>query len=253
MENNGYSEERFIEIDSLRGFAIILMIFLHILWDLDYFGIMPLNKNIYQFQLVIPILFFLLVGICLSFSFKPNKKKNEIKKHLIKRGLLIFNIGLLLTAITMFFFPNRPIIFGVLHCIGISIIFSIPFLKFKKYNLLIAISMIIAGIIIARYPVENPNIFLYILGFHPTNIWQSTIDYFPILPWFGVTLFGVALGNILYKDNKRRFRIPSIFRYKPIILFSWLGKHSLKIYLLHQPLIAGTIFVVNNNLYILPF
>jgi uncharacterized membrane protein len=249
MENNGYSETRFIEIDILRGFAIILMIFLHILWDLDYFGIMSLNKNIYQLQFITAALFFLVVGICLSFSFKSDKKKNEIKKHLIKRGLLIFSIGLILTAITMFFFPSRPIIFGVLHFIGLSLILSIPFLKFKKYNLPIGIFIIITGIIIGRYPVENPNILLYIIGFHPANVWQSTIDYFPLFPWFGVTLSGVALGNIFYKDNKRRFRMPSLFRYKPMSLFSWLGKHSLKIYLLHQPLIAGTIFVVNNYLY----
>jgi len=35
--------QRFIELDILRGFAILFMIILHLFWDLDYFGILPLN------------------------------------------------------------------------------------------------------------------------------------------------------------------------------------------------------------------
>jgi len=72
---------------------------------------------------------------------------------------------------------------------------------------------------------------------------KYTIDYFPLLPWLGVCLLGIALGDIMYKDNKRRFPLPDLSKYRPSKLFSWLGQHSLAIYLLHQPVIAGVLFL----------
>ena len=234
---------RFIELDVLRGIAIALMIFLHLLWDLDYFGIVPLNHQIYQIQGAVPLLFFLLVGICLVVGKNKNLSKTtqEQKKydrHLALRGLKIFGFGMVITLVTIVFMPDRPIIFGVLHFIGLSIILSIPFIKMKHYNVLFAFLIIFAGILIGHYPIENPTVFHLIIGLHQANIWSYTIDYFPLLPWFGVTLIGVVLGDILYKDNKRRFYLPDLSKYKSVTTLSWVGKHSLAIYLLHQPVIA---------------
>jgi len=243
--------DRFIELDVLRGFAIILMIFLHLLWDLDYFGIIPLNTQIYRMQVFVPTLFFIILGICLVVS--KNKKsakasydEKRYNKHLFVRGLKIFGFGMILTFLTLIFIPDRPIIFGVLHCIGFSIILSIPFLKLKYYNLVFAALIILAGFLIGNYPIENPTVVHLAIGMHQPNVYQYTVDYFPILPWFGACLFGMALGDFLYKDNKRRFGFMDISRYKPVTMFSWLGKHSLAIYLLHQPIIAGalTIFII---------
>ena len=244
----GYYSVRFIELDVLRGIAIGLMIYLHILWDLDYFGIYPLNQEIYQLQRIVPPIFFMLVGVCLAVSRNKNincsiEKIKKYNNHLIKRGLKILGVGVAISIATFIFVPNRPIIFGVLHFIGLSIILSIPFIKFKKYNILFAIIFILIGIFIGGYHIENPSIIHLILGIHQANIWEYTIDYFPLLPWFGVTLFGIALGDYLYKDNKRRFRLPDLSKYKPLAMFSWLGKHSLAIYILHQPIIAGMLSI----------
>ncbi|MHA1487713.1 MAG: heparan-alpha-glucosaminide N-acetyltransferase domain-containing protein, partial [Promethearchaeota archaeon] len=68
-------------------------------------------------------------------------------------------------------------------------------------------------------------------------------DYFPLIPWFGATLVGIVLGSILYKDNKRRFYLPDLSKYKSFTMLSWVGKHSLAIYLFHQPVIAGMLFI----------
>jgi len=241
--------DRFIELDVLRGSAIILMIFLHLLWDLDYFGVIPLNTTIYRMQVFVPTLFFVLLGICLVVS--KNKKKvhsfydeTRYNKHLFVRGLKIFGFGMILTFLTLVFIPDRPIIFGVLHCIGLSIILSIPFLKLKYYNLIFASLIVLAGFLIGQYSFENPTVIHLAIGMHQSNVYQYTVDYFPILPWFGACLFGMVLGDFLYKDNKRRFSFPDISRYKPVTMFSWLGKHSLAIYLLHQPVIAGALSVL---------
>ena len=232
---------RFVELDLLRGMAILVMVFLHVLWDLDYFGFMPLDRDIYQFQVIIPTLFFILMGICLVIT--TNKKhgfsNKELRTHLLSRGLWIFGLGMIITIATLLFMPDRPIFFGVLHCIGFSIILSIPLLRLKKYNIAIGFAIIIVGFVMGFYPVQDANLISLIIGIHPANIGHLTIDYFPLFPWFGASLIGVGLGNLLYKDGKRQFRFPDISRYKPIALFSWLGKHSLTIYLIHQPIIAG--------------
>jgi len=245
---NQANSGRFIEIDVLRGLAIILMIFLHIIWDLDYFGLFPINTQIYQFQKIVPTIFFILLGVCLVVS--KNKKITQTSfdeitynKHLFLRGLKIFGLGMIITLVTMIFIPDKPIFFGVLHCIGFSIILSIPFMKFKYYNLLFASLVILIGFLFSQNSIEDPTLIHLVVGLQPTNIAQYTIDYFPLFPWFGACLFGIVLGKLLYKDNERRFRIPDISKYKPVTMFSWLGKHSLTIYLLHQPIIAGALSI----------
>jgi len=240
-------QNRFIELDFFRGFAIIFMVFLHIMWDLDYFGLVPLNQDIYQFQKIVPSIFFILVGICLTVTYNRSIKKQvnyngKTYSHLIKRGFKILILGLIISIVTLIFIPEKPIFFGVLHCIGLSIILAVPFLKLKNYNILIAPLFILVGIAFSNFTIENPNILHLILGIHQANVGQFTIDYFPILPWFGVILLGIGLGNIIYcNGDKRRFRLPDLTKYRSITTISWLGKNSLSIYLIHQPLIAGTI------------
>lgn len=238
--------QRFIELDILRGFAILFMIILHLFWDLDYFGILSLNKNFYSLNIIVPMMFFLLVGICLAVN--NNKYKHQPRKmHLrtVQRGLWILNLGILLTLLTAVFLPDRPILFGVLHCIGCCIILSTLLLRFKSTNIILAAFIIVSGLALGFfYTTEDPTMVELATGIHEADIGKHTIDYFPILPWFGVCLVGIALGNILYKDNKRRYPLPDLSRYKPTKLFSWMGQHSLAIYLIHQPLIAGVLFLV---------
>ncbi|MCX6666996.1 MAG: heparan-alpha-glucosaminide N-acetyltransferase [Euryarchaeota archaeon] len=249
LKLNKSTADRFIELDLLRGFAIMIMVSLHALWDLDYFGLVPLNQQIYQFGKIAPIMFFLLVGMCLAVSYnrkanKPSYDQKKYNQHCILRGLKIFSLGMILTTATLLFMPDRPILFGVLHCIGFCIILSAIFLKMKPtYTFLIGAMVILVGFVMPMFPVENPTMLHLAAGLHQTNIYSYTVDYFPIFPWLGLCLVGIALGRWLYKDNKRQFRMPDLSKYKPISAFSWLGQHSLAIYLLHQPIIAGALFL----------
>ncbi len=233
----------------LRGFAIILMIFGHILWDLDYFGLMPMNNGVYNvLKVTVQPMFFLLVGISLVVSKKKIEKMklNDEKKYdkrLIFRGLKILGLGMIFTILTLIFIPEKPIFFGVLHCIGLSVILSAPFLKYRKYNLLFVIIILFASLVVANYNIENPTIFHLALGIHQANVGSYTIDYFPLLPWFGICLLGIIIGDCLYSGNERKFRIPDLSSYRPIKIFQWCGQHSLIIYLIHQPIIAGVISV----------
>jgi len=73
------------------------------------------------------------------------------------------------------------------------------------------------------------------LGLEPDN--HMYVDYFPLIPWFGVVLIGIFLANILYADNIRRFPLPDLTHLRLVRMLQHLGQNSLMIYLIHQPLL----------------
>lgn len=235
------SYKRFWEIDFLRGIAVVLMIIFHFLYDLNYFGIYKINLYsgpILIYLYLIGSTFLLLVGISLSLSYsriKNSLSTKEIRLKYLKRGLMIFALGLIITLVSWLYLNDGFIIFGVLHCIGLSIILAIPFLKYRYINISIGIILIIIGIILKNYSF-NFN-YLIFLGFKPIHFY--TVDYFPLLPWFGVVLVGIFLGNIIYVNHKRRYKIKNLEKLKFLKFFCCLGRHSLIIYFIHQPIMLS--------------
>jgi uncharacterized membrane protein len=236
-------EGRFIEIDLVRGIAIAFMVAFHFLWDLDYYGMSPLDKQVYWYSQVIPIIFFILVGMCLVLS-----AKKKTMEQMMVRGAIILLIGCIISVISTFIIPDKPVAFGVLHCIGLSMILGAFFIKMKvKVLLYLSMPVLFFGLLLNRLPVEKPNILQLIVGLHQEDLSKYTVDYFPMLPWFGIVLVGMALCGILYKDGRRQFPFPDLTKYIPAKVMSYVGKHSLTIYLAHQPIIAGTL------LYVVPY
>jgi len=234
---------RFWEIDSLRGIAVIMMIIFHLLFDLAFFT--RFNFNVDSgfwlfFARATASIFIFLVGVSLTISYSRAEKqgKSRFSKYL-KRGLKIFSWGLAITLITWIFFRQEFIIFGVLHFIGLSIIFAYPFIKYKWRNLVAGVFIIALGIYLSKITFSFS--WLMWLGFVPKYLY--TLDYFPLLPWFGVILIGLFAGNILYRKNSRAFKIADLSKNYAARAFGWLGRHSLFIYLLHQPVLMGVIYI----------
>jgi len=229
---------RFWEIDSLRGIAIMMMIVFHFLFDLAYFGGYSFNVSSgfwLYFARATAAIFIFLVGVSLTISFSRVSKarsKGLFPKYL-KRGLGIFACGMAITLITWIFFRQEFIIFGVLHFIGISIILAYPFIRWKYKNLAIGAILIAAGLLLRNFTFNFQ--WLMWLGFVPKSLY--TFDYFPLLPWFGVVMIGLFFGNMLYANGRRQFRIFSLPEKHAARFFSFLGRHSLLIYLVHQPLL----------------
>ncbi|MDH7516970.1 MAG: heparan-alpha-glucosaminide N-acetyltransferase [Candidatus Thermoplasmatota archaeon] len=238
--------ERFWEIDLLRGIAIIMMIIYHIIFDLNYFKIY--KTAIYSAPMLIflyPIgaMFLLLVGISLTLSYsraQKNLTKKQLQLKFLKRGLWVFCLGLIITLVTWFYLKEGFIIFGVLHCIGVSIILAYPLIKYRFENLVIGVILILLGVLLRTMRFEFS--YLLWLGFIPSSFY--TLDYFPLLPWFGVVLLGVFLGNTFYKDNERKFKLNDISQNIVIRFMCFLGRHSLVIYLLHQLIIIAVIHLI---------
>jgi uncharacterized membrane protein len=241
-------KSRFWEIDTLRGIAIIMMIIYHIIFDLYFFDFLDISIKapfLQLFQRPIGIIFILLVGISLTLSYSKAKKdldEKQIFKKFLKRGLKIVILGLFITLITWIFLEKGFIIFGVLHCIGISIILGYKFLNYRIANLIIGIILIIIGILLRTLAFDFK--YLLWLGFIPKEFY--TVDYFPLLPWFGVVLLGIFIGNTLYPYHNRIFRLADMSKYKIIKFLSYLGKHSLIIYFVHQVIIICLILLFKN-------
>ena len=247
-------QQRFWEIDFLRGIAIIMMVLYHLLYNLHYFA--QYNVNVYSgfwmyFARTTATIFIFLVGVSLSVSFSRTKKihkdRNKLFIKYLRRGLKIFSWGLIITLVTRIFLGKAFVIFGILHLIGISIILAYPFLKLRYWNLLIGLICIFLGAYLRGFAFDF--YWLSWLGFKPAQFYS--VDYFPLLPWFGVVLIGIFFGNLFYSDYSRRFQLVDLSFFSGIKVFCFLGKHSLLIYLLHQPLIIAVLYLfgmVNVNL-----
>jgi uncharacterized membrane protein len=239
-------EGRYWELDFLRGFAIILMILFHFIYDLNHIRIIyyklwegPFD---YASKLVASV-FFLLVGISLTISYNKTRNTQTISQIRIRkfyRGLKLILLGMIITIISWIIIPSRFVIFGVLHCIGVSIILSIPLLSKKNSNLFLGSVIILFGIIL-NYLTFNVT-WLIPLGFLPPKFFS--IDFFPFFPWFGIVLVGIGIGHYLYPEGKRRYDIDDDMNKKGINRISFIGRHSLHIYFLHQPVLFFIIFIL---------
>jgi len=242
------SSERFWEIDALRGIAILMMITYHVFFDLNYFGFTTTDLNalpVLFYLYPIGTMFLLLVGISLTLSYarvQNTLTKNQLRIKYLKRGSSIFGLGLIITLVTWLYPHNGYIIFGVLHCIGLSILLAYPFIQSRLSALLCGLICIGIGIYLhVMVTVDFP--WLLWLGFVPTGFY--TLDYFPLLPWFGVVLIGISLGNTLYKNNTRIFTIKDHSQFIVSRGLCFLGRHSLIIYLLHQLVIVGILYLLS--------
>ena len=221
-----------------------MMIVFHIIYDLNFFADISVAISPgfwWGLARATASIFIFLVGLSLTISYSRIKGKlgqADIAKKFVKRGLIIFTWGLFITALTYEFMPHGMIWFGILHLIGITIIISIPLIRFKYLNLILGIIIILTGILI--YPVTVSFPWLLPLGLKPLIFYS--FDYVPILPWFGIALLGIFAGNTIYPNGKRSFKtrnMPGAARH-----LCRIGRNSLLVYLIHQPILIGIIYLV---------
>jgi uncharacterized membrane protein len=232
-------KNRFWEVDSLRGAAVIMMIIFHLLFDLNFFSLQPVNVYSgfwWLFARITASLFILLAGISLTLSYSrvSQEPKSFLRRKYLIRGAKIFSFGMIITLLTQALLPQGTIFFGILHFIGLSIPLGYLFLRFKKLNLLLAIVFIIVGLFLDTLNAATPW-FLW-LGLRPSLFY--TLDYFPLFPWFSLILIGIFLGKTLYPEGRSPLRERNP---KPL---PFLGRNSLLIYLIHQPVLIAILYLL---------
>lgn len=223
---------RLAEIDLLRGIAILLMIIFHTLFDLAYFYHWPidyLNGFWYYQGKASAVLFMLVTGISCTFS-----------RNSLQRGLKVLGTGLVITAATYLFHPAEYIRFGILHLLGSAMLLA-PWLK--RYSVLtlatVGTACIAAGRLVLTLTTSLP--WFIPLGITPSGF--ASLDYYPIFPWLGIILYGLAAGKLLYPAKQPLW--PEAVLYRPVSWLSWLGRHSLIVYLVHQPLILTGLYLLH--------
>jgi uncharacterized membrane protein len=236
---------RWWEIDAARGVAIIMMVIFHLMWDLWYFGVLP-NVTLYAgfwkyFQRTTASTFLVLVGVSLTVSYRRARRQATgetlVFLKFLWRGLRILGFALALSLI-VWGAGLGYIHFGILHLIGASIILAYPLLGWRWLNLALWGLFFVAGFYIQSVRIDT--IWLVWLGLRPSG--YAPNDYFPLIPWFGVVLLGVFAGNILYRHNSRLFHLPDLSGAFTVRFLQFLGRHSLLIYLIHQPLLLAILW-----------
>lgn len=226
------SKPRIWELDALRGVCILCVIVVHFLFDLSFFGGLDLTLPAWYvfLQEYGGAIFVVLSGVCVTLGSKS-----------IRRGLIVFACGMLITAVTYGMYrlgmsgADVVVKFGVLHLLGVCMLVYPAFKKLPPAALaLLGLAIAITGYAIRGVVV--PQRWLFPLGLTYEGFTSS--DYFPLFPQLGYFLIGAAIGKTAYRE-KRTF-LPGSFQKTGIArFFCWCGRQSLFIYLLHQPIVYG--------------
>ena len=225
-------------IDALRGTAICMMIVYHAAFDLNWFHIISADFNHDRFWLsfrdLIVSSFLLLVGVSLILA----SRAGISPKRFWRRIALVGACALLVTVGSYVTFPKTFITFGILHCIVVSSILGWPLVRFPRAALIVGIVVIVVGVAIGLPLFDLPWLNWVGLMTHK----PATEDYVPLLPWFGVVLVGVSIGWWLLERHMHDLRQMSRASPKWLI---WLGRHSLLVYMVHQPIMIGVLRVLH--------
>lgn len=222
------------ELDALRGIFIFGMIIIHLVYDLvQLYGILSWDYPIWYRWMASSsgVLFLLLSGLCATLG-----------RRSVRRGLTVFGCGMLVSLVTvgmyLLNFADKSIIiyFGVLHCLGVCMMLWWLFKRFPTW-LLAVLGLVIIGLgLYLENRILVDHLWLMPLGFTADGF--ITSDYYPLLPSLGYFLLGAVIGRTVYRKKVTRF--PRVNTRNPLIrALCFCGRHSLEIYLLHQPILAG--------------
>lgn len=231
---------RLAALDLARGLAVVAMAIYHFSWDLSWFAFVewPVAQGqgwrLFAASIAGSFLFLSGVGLDLAHH-------NQIRwRPFCRRFLVISLAAAAVSLVTYFIFKTQYVRFGILHCIALSSLVALPFTR---------LPLAVTG---------AASVFFLSLPFWGTSslfdgqIWLWTglgrpefgsVDYVPLVPWVGVTLAGVAVSRLF---RQRHLWIwLSKFRFEDLTgrATRFLGRHSLSIYLLHQPLLFGLVWL----------
>lgn len=230
---------RLAGLDIFRGYAIVLMVIFHFSFDLNNFHYIDINIKFGEewryFRFLIVTMFVFSAGISLKLSNENGINFSKIRK----RVLVLSGASLLVTIGSYTQFPSTWIYFGILHFFLFSSVVGLFFLNVPRLSLVVGI------VIIIGYKFNFLNMhWLYSILQSPLHLPVAyTQDLANVIPWFGVFLLGVVFAHYrlcevvfdnIFFNSKNRINS----------FFSMLGKKSLIIYLIHQPLLFGFFFLL---------
>lgn len=236
------TKQRIWEIDLLRGFAFIMMVFDHFCFDMGF-----VFRNIYTNPTLLKI-----CNFCYNYIFSDIKAiintifcwaifmfvsgiSSTFSKSNLKRGIRLLIIGTIFSLgtyiVTLFFRQINPdinftIYFGILQCLAVCMLLT-PFLnKLNNYYLLF-FGLLIIGCYFITNTMRVDHLWFLPFNIRPENL--STLDYQPLIPRLGIYMIGMVVGRTVYKNKKSIFK--KDIKIEPLNFF---GKNCLWLYFVHQ-------------------
>jgi len=239
MTPDPHTPSRLAALDLFRGSAVALMLVYHFCFDLNYFGVVDIRLQSDPFWLTLRSIivggFVLAVGASLALS---TRERIHWGRFARRQAILGAAAGLVSLG-TYLIFPFTWVVFGVLHFIFVARILALFFLGRKQHTLLLAaVVCLLMGLAVEHPAFNHP--WLHWLGMMTRK--PLTEDYVPLLPWFGILLLGLCLGQNQARLRGLNARVKG--KAPEVLVLTWLGRHSLIIYLLHQPLFMGLLYLL---------
>ncbi len=226
---------RYPVIDLLRGLAILAMMAYHFGFDLNMQGYIAqdLNHSV-TWQIARSLIlgtFLFVAGFSMALAVHQTLKKR------LTRLVLIALCAALVSVVSYFMFPDSWIFFGVLHFVLLASLFCWLLIPHKKLLFTLAIALLAIGLFYQSTVFDQP--LLQWLGMMTHK--PVTEDYVPMLPWLGVMMIGVIIGQwALTRAQLWPLACTPSAALSPV---QWLGRHSLAVYMLHQPILLGALAI----------
>ena len=236
--NPASRKQRYLIVDVLRGLAIAMMFHFHFTYDLNHFGF--LRADFYRdpfwlnYRSLIVSLFLGLVGVSLTLATRRGLRWQAFLRRL---GMLL-GFAALISIVSYIQFGERFIFFGILHFIALASVLGLLFLRFYWFNLVLGLALILLGNFFSHSFFDQSALQWIGLMTHK----PFTEDYVPLLPWFGVVLLGMFLGKLLFQQRPVAWLQNWHSRDPLTRTLAFGGRHSLIIYMLHQPVFMGLLY-----------
>jgi uncharacterized membrane protein len=233
--------QRWDAIDIARGVAVLAMVVYHFSWDLSFLKLT--GTNILEvpawrwFARSIAGSFLALTGIGLMLAHARGFRPKSFLWRLAK----ISGAALAVTVASYLAFPQSYIFFGILHCIALSSLLALPFLRLHPTIILAAAASVFAAPLLFTHPTLDAPLLDW-LGLGSMD--PVTNDDVPVFPWFACVLIGVAVGRgMLAREEALGL---SRWRGKDALSrgLGWAGRKSLPIYLIHQLVLLAVLYGV---------
>jgi uncharacterized membrane protein len=245
------SPGRLWEVDVVRTGAILMMVAYHAVWDVFHLApsvdVNPFDGGWRALQVACGSTFLFVVGVSLAISNARGRARGlrgwPLYRRHLRRAAQVTACALLVTVATVIALGDEYVRFGILHCIAVAMVVGPLLLPLGWWNVPLGAAAIALGVALGdRAASDVPG--LFVLGVPPAH---GTVDWYPLLPWLGPMMIGLAVGRALYPGGRRgrwgeRLPEPSFAR-----TLGAPGRHALPIYLVHQgvliPLVAVALAV----------
>lgn len=243
------NKKRYPLIDAVRGLCITGMIAYHTLFDLaSVFGSAPeaLSSSV-PLSLIRDFgagLFIFISGICFHFS-----------GHHLKRFVLLFICGLAVGLVSYLVTPETTVIFGILTFMSVSgmLLFAADGLLSRLPPKSFCVMNLLLYLLFARMNFGYSGTYSRVFFYMPRVLYKNYVtaffgfpfegftsgDYFPLFPWFFVCLSGYFFYYAV-KNSEKIKRLATV----RVPFFPFVGRHSLIIYIAHQPIIYGVVRLI---------